>query len=78
MKRIIYISILFTRKWVSKFGSNYTMLKDRGSNQSYKPITNPKNGGTQLAAASNKVYQLLAQCLWLSPASSTTKLVATI
>jgi hypothetical protein len=35
-----------------------------------------KKGCTQLAAASDKVYQLLAQGLWLSPgtpASSTTK-----
>jgi hypothetical protein len=54
-----------------------------GSNSSYKPITNTtwvhaqlcklQKGCTRLAAASDKVYQLLAQCLWFSPASSTTK-----
>ena len=32
-----------------------------------------QKGCTRLAAASDKVYQLLAQCLWFSPASSTTK-----
>jgi len=30
-------------------------------------------GCTQLAAASNEVYQLLAHGRWFSPASSTTK-----
>jgi len=40
-----------------------------------------KKGCTRLAAASDKVYQLLAHGRWLSPgtpASSTTKLVAMI
>jgi hypothetical protein len=32
-----------------------------------------KKGCTRLAAASDKVYQLLAQGRWFSPASSTTK-----
>ena len=53
---------------------------------SYKPITNTawvrarlcklQKGCTRLAAASDKVYQLLAHCRWFSPgtlASSTTK-----
>ena len=57
-----------------------------GSNNSYKPITNAawvrtrlcrlQKGCTRLAAASDKVYQLLAHGQWLSPgtpASSTTK-----
>ena len=54
-----------------------------GSNSSYKPITNTawvraqlcklQKGCTWLAAASDKVYQLLAQGRWFSPASSTTK-----
>jgi hypothetical protein len=57
-----------------------------GSNSSYKPITNTrgfapsfvsyKKGCTRLAAASDKVYQLLAQGRWFSPstpASPTTK-----
>ena len=57
-----------------------------GSNSSYKLITNTrgftpsfvnyKKGCTRLAAASDKVYQLLAQGRWFSPgtsASSTTK-----
>ena len=53
-----------------------------GSNSSYKPITNTpsfvnyKKRCTRLAAASDKVYQLLAQGRWFSPAtpaSSTTK-----
>ena len=57
-----------------------------GSNSSYKPITNTawirvqlcklQIGCTRLAAASDKVYQLLAQGRWFSPgtpASSTTK-----
>jgi hypothetical protein len=34
---------------------------------------NYKKGCTRLAAASDKVYQLLAQGRWFSPASSTTK-----
>jgi hypothetical protein len=55
-------------------------------NNSYKPITNTawvrarlcelQKGCTRLAAASDKVYQLLAHGRWLSPgslASSTTK-----
>ena len=55
-------------------------------NNSYKPITNTawvhtrlcklQKGCTRLAAASDKVYQLLAQGRWFSPgtpASSTTK-----
>jgi hypothetical protein len=57
-----------------------------GSSNSYKPITNTarvrtqlcelQKGCTRLAAASDKVYQLLAQGRWFSPgtlASSTTK-----
>jgi hypothetical protein len=57
-----------------------------GSNNSYKAITNTawvrallcklQKGCTRLAAASDKVYQLLAHCRWFSPgtpASSTTK-----
>ena len=57
-----------------------------GSNNSYKPITNTarvraqlcklQKGCTRLAAASDTVYQLLAQGRWFSlgtPASSTTK-----
>ena len=56
------------------------------SNSSYKPITNTawvptqlcklQNGCTRLAAASDKVYQLLPQGRWFSPGtpdSSTTK-----
>ena len=52
-------------------------------NNSYKPITNTawvrvqlcklQKGCTRLAAASDKVYQLLAHGRWFSPASSTTK-----
>jgi hypothetical protein len=55
-------------------------------NNSYKPITNTtwvrdrlckfcklQKGCTWLAAASDKVYQLLAHGRWFSPASSTTK-----
>ena len=52
-------------------------------NNSYKPITNTawvrarlcklQKRCTQLAAASDKVYQLLAHGRWFSPASSTTK-----
>jgi hypothetical protein len=36
-------------------------------------FVNYKKGCTRLAAASDKVYQLLAHGLWFSPASSTTK-----
>jgi signal recognition particle subunit SEC65 len=36
-------------------------------------FVNYKNGCTRLAAASNKVYQLLAHGRWFSPASSITK-----
>ena len=52
-------------------------------NNSYKPITNTawvctqlcklQKGFTRLAAASDKVYQLLAHGRWFSPASPTTK-----
>jgi hypothetical protein len=52
-------------------------------NNSYKPITNTawvrarlcklQKGCTRLAAASDKVYQLLVHSRWFSPASSTTK-----
>ena len=52
-------------------------------NNSYKPIINTawvrarlcklQKGCTRLAAASDKVYQLLAHDRWFSPASSTTK-----
>ena len=52
-------------------------------NNSYKPITNAawvyarlcklQKWCTRLAAASDKVYQLLAHGRWFSPASSTTK-----
>ena len=53
------------------------------SNNSYKPITNTawvragfvnyKKWCTRFAAASDKVYQLLAHGRWFSPVSSTTK-----
>jgi len=36
-------------------------------------FVNYKEGCTRLAAASDKVYQLLAHGQWFSPASSTTK-----
>jgi len=36
-------------------------------------FVNSKKGCTRLAAASDKVYQLLAHGRWYSPASSTTK-----
>jgi hypothetical protein len=36
-------------------------------------FVNYKRGCTRLAAASDKVYQLLAHGRWFSPASSTTK-----
>jgi hypothetical protein len=36
-------------------------------------FVNYKKGCTQLAAASDKVYQLLAHGWWFSPASSTTE-----
>jgi hypothetical protein len=36
-------------------------------------FVNYKKGCTRLAAASDKVYQLLAHGQWFSPASSTTK-----
>jgi hypothetical protein len=36
-------------------------------------FVNYKKGCTRLAAASDKVYQLLAQGRWFSPASSTIK-----
>ena len=54
-----------------------------GSNISFKPITNTawvpawlcklQKGCTRLAITSDKVYQLLAQGRWFSPASSLTK-----
>jgi len=64
-----------------------SLLYYTGSNSSYKPITNNtawvraqlcklQKGCTRLAAARDKVYQLLAQGWWFSPstpASSTTK-----
>jgi hypothetical protein len=73
--------------WLCDQHDNITWLaKLRGSNNSYKPITNTawvraqlcklQKGCTRLAAASDKVYQLFAQGRWFSPstpASSTTK-----
>jgi hypothetical protein len=54
----------------------------------YKPITNIawvraqlsnlRKGCTRLAAASDKVYQLLAQCRWFSPVPPPLQLVAMI
>jgi hypothetical protein len=61
-------------------------LSNKRNNNSYKPITNMawvraqpcklQKGFTGLAAASDKVYQLLAHGRWFfpgTPASSTTK-----
>ena len=63
-----------------------SMSQVAGSNNSYKPITNTawvrarycklQKGCTRLAAASDKVYQLLVHGRWFSPgiqSSSTTK-----
>ena len=65
--------------WLNELGSSITY-------QLYKPITNTawvrsqlcklQKGCTRLAAASDKVYQLIAHGRWFSsgiPASSTTK-----
>ena len=64
-------------------GPGGSMSKVVGSNSSYKPIINTawvraqlcklQKRCTRLAAASDKVYQLLAQGRWFSPASSTSK-----
>jgi hypothetical protein len=47
-------------KWVSKFGSNYKMLKDRGSNQSYKPCGLKEFGifGVWCLALLSTIFQL--------------------
>ena len=76
-------------KQLKKIGSGW--LNVGLPNNSYKPITNTawvrvrlcklQKRCTRLAAASDKVYQLLAHGRWFSPgnpASSTTKLVAMI
>ena len=75
-----------TTQLMSFRGPGGSMSQVIGSNNSYKPITNTawvcprlcklQKGCTRLAAASDKVYQLLAQGRWFSPgtpASSTTK-----
>ena len=64
-------------------GPGDSMRQVVGSNNSYKPITNTawvcsqlcelQKGCTRLAAASDKVYQLLAHGRRFYPASSTTK-----
>ena len=76
-----------TKPYTSSIKAGGSMSQVVGSNNSYKPITNTawvraqlcklQKGCTRLAAASNKVYQLLAQGRWFSPgtpASSTTKI----
>jgi hypothetical protein len=57
------------------------------SNNSYKPITNTawvragfvdyKNGCTRLAAASDKVYQLIAHGRWFTPGTSASSTIKT-
>jgi hypothetical protein len=83
----VFIVISKTFPYILNEGSGGSMSEVVGiPNNSYKPITNTawfrarlcklQKGGTRLAAASDKVYQLLAHGLWFSPgtpASSTTK-----
>ena len=85
--KITYIDKIVTNKSEATDGSGGSMSKVVGlPNNSYKPITNTawvrtrlcklQKGCTRLAAASDKVYQLLAHGWWFSPvtpASSTTK-----
>ena len=77
MAYLMWLSILFR-------GLAGSMSQVAGSNNSsYKPITNMawvcarlcklQKGCTRLAAASEKVYQLLPHGRWFSPPSSTTK-----
>jgi hypothetical protein len=68
---------------LSPYGHMLNLFYGGLSNNSYKPITKMAwvrarlckllKGCTRLAAASDKVYQLLAHGRWFSPASSTTK-----
>ena len=83
MKSICSTGIRTLNSSVQQQGPGGSMSQVVGlSNNSYKPITNPRRicklqkGCTRLAAASDKVYQLLAHGRWFSPgtpASSTTK-----
>ena len=79
----MYLDLCLQRQVRGQGGS---MSQVVGSNSSYKPIANAEwvctrlcklqKGRTRLAAASDKVYRLLAQGRWLSPgtlAFSTTK-----
>ena len=70
--------------WIQLKGARvaqWVRLLDRTVHTSLSPIrrgftpsfVNYKKGCTQLAAASDKVYQLLAHGQWFFPASSTTK-----
>ena len=69
-------------------GPGGSMSQVVGSNSSYKPITNTAWVGaqlcklqqrcTRLAAASDKVYQLLAHGRWFSPGTPPLKLVTMI
>jgi hypothetical protein len=81
------VLVLREKSYFSEIVLPWKLLElSRGSNNSYKPITNTawvrarlcklQKGCTRLAAASDKVYQLLAHCRWVSPGtptSSTTK-----
>ena len=86
-KNLFTFSCVFFCKFCKKSrGSGGSMSYVAGSNSSYKPITNTawvrtrlcklQKGYTRLAAACDKVYQLLVHGRWFSPgtpASSTTK-----
>ena len=79
---IIKLGVLFYYNIICKTNRRAWVAQWVGlPSNSYKPITNMtwvsyKKGCTRLAAASDKVYQLLAHGRWFSPgtlASSTTK-----
>ena len=73
----VFYSILYTNV---RGGPDGSISQVVGSNNSYKPITNTawvraqlcklQKACTRLAAARDKVYQLLAQGLWFSPSTA--------
>ena len=67
----IFEKINFVRLDFSDKNSPSPIVIQRGFAPSF---VNYKKGCTRLAATNDKVYQLLAQGRWFSPASSTTKI----
>ena len=76
-----HIFFLYMYPYISMLGAQWVRLLDLTAHASLSPIrrrfapgfVNYKKGCTRLAAASDKVYQLLGHGRWFSPASSIPK-----